>query len=149
MNTKITVGSAGSALCAALMLGLAGCGGGELAPVSGKVTFKGAPIKGGTLIFSPVPGTAGAAIAGKPASAEVGADGSYSLQTNRPLDGAKIGKQRVTFTPPPQQLTEAQRTNPRYKAPAPLYMGLVANPGEVEVKPGPNTIDLELVAPRK
>jgi hypothetical protein len=132
-----------SALLLCLIAGLVGCSGEHLAPVSGKVTFKGTPVDGGTLIFSPV---SSEAIAGRPASAEIGKDGSYTLQTQHPGDGAVVGRHHITFTPPPQELTEAQRTDRRYIAPPPKYMGLVPRDAEVEVKPGPNTIDIELVS---
>jgi len=133
-------------LCLTTTLGLVGCGSEGLAPVKGLVTFDGKPITGGMLVFSPVdeksPG-----LTGRPASAEVRPDGSYTLGTNRPSDGARVGRHRVGFTPPPQQLTEQQRTDPNYEPPAPPYMGLVLKATEVEVKSGANTINLELVAP--
>jgi hypothetical protein len=120
-----------------------GCGGGDLAPVHGKVTTaKGEPVKGGTLIFSPT----GEGSSGLPATAEVQPDGTYTLKTNDST-GAKIGRLVVTYTPPAQELTEEQRTNPKYIAPPPPYMGLVPKPKEVEVKPGDNAIDLQLVRP--
>ncbi|MBX9681226.1 MAG: hypothetical protein K2X38_20920 [Gemmataceae bacterium] len=117
---------------------LAGCGGETTAEVKGVVVHKGTPITGGTLIFSPVQ-------SGKPATAEVQSDGTYTLSTFGKNDGAVLGKHKVAFTPPPQQLTDEQRTNPKYIAPPPKYMGLQPNAAEVEVKSGPNKIDLELV----
>jgi hypothetical protein len=121
---------------------LAGCGGEHLAPVAGRVLFKGSPVDGGTLIFSPL---STEALAGRPASAQIGSDGVYTLQTQHPGDGAVVGRHRITFTPAPQQLTDAQRTDRRYIAPPPRYMGLVPHESEVEVKSGTNTIDIELV----
>jgi len=135
-------------LCLVFPVGLVGCGGGNLAPVKGKVTVSGEPAKGGSLIFSPL-GSGEEASPGKPASAEIQSDGTYTLGTNRPSDGAHVGHHRIGFTPPPQQLTDAQRTDPKYKAPPPLYMGMVPKPNETEVKPGSNTIDIELVFPGK
>lgn len=127
------------ALCLALPLGLVGCGSSGRAPVSGKVTVQGQPVQGGTLVFSPLKGE------GKSATAEIKSDGTYTLGTNRPGDGAVVGRHRVTFTPPAQTLTEEQRSNPRYVAPPPLYFWMTATPNEVEVKPGTNTLDLQLV----
>ncbi|MFO0925668.1 MAG: hypothetical protein U0736_01350 [Gemmataceae bacterium] len=60
-------------------------------------------------------------------------------------DGAVVGKHRVTFSPPEPQVTEQQRTNPKFTPPPPPYRGLVPKPAEVEVKADSNTIDLELV----
>jgi hypothetical protein len=111
------------------------------------VLCNGEPVTGGTLIFRPLGAGPDDQNPGKPASAEVQPDGSYILGTNGLLDGAKIGRHHVGYTPPLQQLTEQQRTDPTYHAPPPPYVGLVPKTIEVEVKPGPNTIDLELVRP--
>jgi hypothetical protein len=119
-------------------LAITGCGGDNVAEVKGMVTHKGSPASGGSLIFSPLQG-------GKPGSAEIKQDGSFSVSTSRPNDGAIVGKHRVIFTPPQQELTEEQRTNPKYNAPPPKYLGMTVTPAEVEVKPGQNKIDLELV----
>jgi len=129
----------------ALPLGLVGCSGGR-AKVQGKVTANGEPVNGGTLIFSPV-ASGNDKTPGKPASAEIKADGTYSLGTDRPGDGAAAGRYRVTFTPPQQELTEEQRTNPKYKAPPPRYVGLSPKETEVEVKKG-TSVDVELVGRR-
>ncbi len=67
---------------------LAGCSRGpELAPASGKVTYKGQPLKHGNILFQPS--------AGPPAKGEIGPDGSFSLSTFKNNDGAVIGKHRV------------------------------------------------------
>ena len=124
MNMRATTGSRRllwrtALLCLALPVGLAGCGGPKLAPVSGKVTCNGEPVTGGTLIFHPV-NDGGGLEAGAPASAEVHADGSYTLSTNRLADGAMVGRHHVGYTPPQQTLTEQQRTDRSYVAPRPL-----------------------------
>jgi len=126
---------------------LAGCGGG-LAPVTGKVTYKNEPVKGGILFFNPIPASEGGA-AGRPAVAEVQADGTYTLMTED-SPGALIGKHRVTFNPPEQKLTDEQKTDTKTKVPPPPYMGLTPKVAEVEVKSGANAINIELVpAPPK
>jgi hypothetical protein len=129
------------------MLGLvfvaaaAGCGSKNNAQVRGTVKFAGGPVKGGTLIFGPV----GQGNVGQPASATISPDGTFVLGTNRAADGALIGRHRVVFTPPPQQLTEKQRTDPNYEAPPPDYYGMIPKEVEVEVKPGVNTMEIELM----
>lgn len=125
-----------------LAVGLTGCGE-AMAPVKGTVHVNGSPAKGGSLVFAPI-AESGHSI-GRSATAEIKPDGSYSLTTEHPDDGARVGHYRVVFTPPAQELTEKQRTDRSYKAPPPLYMGMKPKPAEVEVKSGPNTIDLELV----
>lgn len=122
---------------------VAGCGRGNsnLAPVTGKVTYNGELVTGGTLIFSPVGGES----PGKPATAEIRADGTYVLTTDEAGDGGRIGPQTVSFTPPEQELTEEQRTNPNYIAPPPRYAQLVPKEPQVEIKAGDNLIDIELL----
>jgi hypothetical protein len=134
-------------LCLAFPVALVGCGGGDLASVNGKLTYKGAPVKGGTVTFSPV--GSGKYTAGKAASAEVQADGTYTLGTYSDSDGARIGRHRVTYTPPAQELTEQQRSDPKYIAPPPPYLGLAPKQAEVEVKVEDNNIDIELVPARR
>jgi hypothetical protein len=120
---------------ACLAAALVGCG--SSADVEGKVSAGGQPVKGGTLVFSPVGGGS------EPAVTQIQPEGTFKLPSGTPP-----GRYKVAFTPPQQQLTDQQRTDPKYKAPPPLYMNMVPNPAEVEVKTGTNTIELQLV-PRK
>jgi hypothetical protein len=126
-----------------ITLMVSGCGGDNLAEVAGKVTHNGEPIKGGTLLFS----LAGADTRGRVATAAVQPDGSYLLMTGD-SEGALIGTHTVNFTPPEQDLTEEQRTDPKYIAPPPLYLYLVPKESQVEIKAGENTVDIELVSQR-
>jgi hypothetical protein len=129
----------------ALPLLLVGCGSTNLAPVKGKLTYLGQPVKGGMLIFSPL-ASSEEPQPGKAAAAEVSRnDGSFTLETHHSGDGAKIGRHRVTYSPPVQELTEQQRTDPGYFAPPSPYAGLVPRTLEVEVKAGENTVNIELV----
>ncbi|MFO0926708.1 MAG: hypothetical protein U0736_06660 [Gemmataceae bacterium] len=99
-----------------LLIAVVGCGGKKSASVKGTVKTNGQAVTGGTLVFSPV----GTGEVGKPATATIGADGTYTLGTDRPGDGAVVGKHRVTFSPPEPQVTEEQRTNQFDVAPAAL-----------------------------
>ncbi|MCZ2342505.1 MAG: hypothetical protein LC104_12030 [Bacteroidales bacterium] len=128
-----------------LTLGI-GCGGANVATVEGKVVDPaGKAVTGGTLIFTPVAGN-DAANAGRPSSAEIGSDGTFKLKTTDGYQGAQIGKNRVRFTPPEPQMTEEQRTDPKYIAPAPPYLGLTPNPAEVEIQAGTNNLEIKLKA---
>jgi len=114
---------------------IGGCGGNS-AVVTGKVVVgHGEAVKGGTLVFSPTGGGDAA-----PVATEIQPDGTFKLPR-----GAQAGRYTILFTPPEQQLSEEQRTNHKYIAPPPAYMNRVPKPGEVELKPGTNTVDLELV----
>jgi hypothetical protein len=131
----------GAVLCLVFLAATAGCGSKNIAQVRGTVKFAGAPVKGGTLIFGPV----GEGKVGQPASATISPDGTFVLGTNGTTDGALIGRHRVVFTPPPQSLTEKQRSDPNYEAPPPEYYGMVPKEAEVEVKVGQNTMEIELM----
>ena len=125
----------------------AGCGGPKMATVVGTVTYNGDPITGGTLLFGPV-AAKGDANPGAPATAKIQSDGSFKLGTYRPGDGAIVGRHRIVFTPPTQELSEEQRHDPRYIAPLPPYMGLHPRAVEVDVKRGVNQFTIELVRTR-
>jgi hypothetical protein len=84
--------------CCGLLL-LAGCGGGagEAKPckVEGRVYYRGAPVPGGTIVFSPDPEQGGH---GPLAVGVIQADGRYNLRTGGEL-GAVAGWHRVTVAP--------------------------------------------------
>ncbi|MFM9965201.1 MAG: hypothetical protein ACKV2Q_28720 [Planctomycetaceae bacterium] len=125
-----------------------GCGGGSddlgTAAVSGKVTHKGQPVSGGSVMFNPKSATPGKNLTGKPAAAEVGADGSFTLTTYSKNDGAVIGKHSVIYTPPAVTINEKEHKEGSPTPKSPLA-GLVPSKAEVEVKAGSNTIDIDLV----
>jgi hypothetical protein len=83
------------ALALFLLLPVGGCESGaeSLAPVQGKVSYRGVTLHTGTIVFSPDParGTFGPV-----ASGQVQADGSYSLWTGA-QPGAVIGWHRITI----------------------------------------------------
>src|SRR5262245_3303776 len=65
-----------------------GCGGGPtLGRVTGKVTYAGKPVTQGRIWFYPE--------AGRAALGEIGPDGTYTLTTFKPNDGALVGPHRV------------------------------------------------------
>ena len=80
----------GCVLAASLVAFISGCGDGraERAPVSGKVTMNGQPLTFGTVQFWPVEG--------RPARGEINKDGTYTLTTFDPGDGAVLGEHTVT-----------------------------------------------------
>ena len=68
-----------------------GCGSSkpETAPVAGRVTLEGIPVKTGTVIFYPA--------SGHPAVGTIQSDGSYRLTTFVKDDGALLGQHVVTI----------------------------------------------------
>ena len=134
-------------LVLASLTGLSGCGGGgqerAVAPVKGKVTANGQPVKGGSVTFRPTAQVAGkSGVTGKPASGAVKDDGTFVLSTYGDGDGAVIGKHVVTFTP----FMKGPESDDDKPAPSP-YAGMVPKSPDVEVKPGANDIAIELAKP--
>jgi hypothetical protein len=115
----------------AAILTVVGCGA-SLAPVTGKVTYKGEPVKGGTLLFAPAAG-------GIPASATVQEDGTYKLKVGT-SDGAVIGKNLVSYTAPPGKPSE----DPRKEGEKSPYANMIPMGKEIEIKSGKNVIDIML-----
>jgi len=82
-------------LIAVFLVGVSGCGasnGLDLARVSGKVTYKGEPLKNGTVMFEPdeSKGTTGPQAIGT-----ITSDGSYILSSETSGDGAVVGFHKV------------------------------------------------------
>lgn len=123
----------GSAVCA-------GCNRGpELAPVSGKVTYKGEPLKHGNILFQP--------FTGPPAKGEIGSDGSFTLSTIKNNDGAVIGKHRVQVicTAPQAKPANPDEEIPSAKSLIPeKYSNYVTSEIAVEVVKGGGPYLIEL-----
>ena len=81
-------------LAAAALLAAGGCGSkaAKLAPVRGRVFYKGGALSGGTVVFAPDPDRGGR---GPLARGEIQTDGSYALLTGAE-PGAVPGCHRVT-----------------------------------------------------
>ena len=83
----------GAVGCGLLVL-LTGCGRPDvkLAPVTGRVFYRGQPLAGGTIVFTPDADRGGS---GPLACGEIGADGRYTLRTGDEA-GAVPGWHKVT-----------------------------------------------------
>ncbi|MFO0908870.1 MAG: carboxypeptidase-like regulatory domain-containing protein [Isosphaeraceae bacterium] len=117
------------------------CGGGgpEMGSVSGKVTYKSQPLTKGTITFVSQKG-------GRNATGQIGSDGTYTLQTENPGDGAEVGDYKVTISAKEEQILDyipPKPVPPKYLAPEkfekPDTSGLTA-----AVKSGRNTFDFNL-----
>jgi hypothetical protein len=95
--------------CLALLLG---CGRSEapLAPVQGQVFYRGRPLTGGTIVFTPDPQRGGH---GPQAWAEINGEGRYSLHTAG-RKGATPGWHCVTIAP---CKNDSDRLPARYRDP--------------------------------
>lgn len=140
-----------SATVVALALASPGCkpAGPDVHPVTGKLTIDGQPAQNVQIALYPAGGS------GQMATGRVDAGGGFSLVTgNKGAKGAMVGKYKVVLTPIEESSMEADAA--RYasgkgKPPTPPkaefpkeYLSAESSPKEVEVKPGPNTIDIAL-----
>jgi hypothetical protein len=99
---------------AVLLASAAGCGGGadQLAPVQGRVFFRGRPLTGGTIVFVPDPERGGR---GPLALGEIGPDGHYHLLSDG-RHGAVPGWHRITVAgsdaemPLPRSYSDPERS---------------------------------------
>lgn len=123
-----------------LLTVLAACGGPAKGQVSGKVTFRGQPVREGKITFLPQG-------PGNPAEADLQSDGSYRIET---IDGGLVvGEYRVLINPPVVLVD----TDPGKSPPSPMEKPVkdipmryrnVNSPLKVTVQPGPNTFDFDL-----
>lgn len=123
-----------------------GCGGESdarpMGAVTGKVTSNGQPVTEGSLTFSPI--KVGKDPAGKSGVGLIGSDGTYKVTTSAPNDGAVIGKHRIVYSAPALPFDEKKHSE-GVKQPVSPFANLIPSKADVEVKAGPNTIDIELI----
>jgi hypothetical protein len=120
-------GSLGAVL---LLIGFAGCGGGDRPPlgkVTGDVTIDGQPLKGVIVAFMPAEG--------RPATALTDDQGHYSLEYVDGVQGCKIGPNTVSFFPP---------TGGSSSHPIPAKYTNNSSEFKIDVQKGRNTFDFEL-----
>jgi hypothetical protein len=135
--------SVAACLVASLCVLASACGqsGPAMGRVSGTVTYQGKPVTAGTVSFISTDTT-------RPnANGKIGADGSYTLQTTEPGDGAQVGDYKIVVSGKnPDELN-----NPLPGAPIKVKSALPSkyeNPDTSELKatvaPGSQTIPIEL-----
>jgi len=116
----------------------AGCGGGQTAPVDGRVKFKDGSdvsvLSGYEVDFQPAGGKTSA-------TGQIAADGTFKLTTFGANDGAIPGQHRVAITPP--QSPDPDKPPQKSKIPA-KYSSFDTSELTREIKPGRNSIELEL-----
>jgi hypothetical protein len=94
---------------------IVGCGGANMAPVSGTVQHNGVVLSGGRIVFRPIG-------EGAVAQAPIQSDGTFRLTTKNTDDGAVVGNYRVMIA------GDDKTADPRMRA---SYMGPKDRPLEV------------------
>jgi hypothetical protein len=116
-----------------IALVLVGCGGSPAkVAVRGKVTFRGQPLKDGTVMFV-------AQGAGVTAAGTIQPDGSYELHSGKPGEGITPGLYKVAITPGYYDPTTG--TPPRFAA---RYVDPDTSGLQAEVKQGAGSFDFDL-----
>lgn len=137
-STRRRAVAAARVFAAFVLLGVAGCGGHEkeTATVKGTVLLDGQPFTGGAVVFTPA--------AGRAAMGKIAPDGSYTLGTYRPGDGAIVGHHQVSVVPP-MPVNETDPVSPlAYKLP-PRYGNGETSGLEFDVESDKeNTYDIKL-----
>jgi hypothetical protein len=125
-------------LGALAVVSIVGCGGGDFptAPVSGRVTYNGAPVSNATVFFAPQAGEGrDPDMPGKTAYGTTDASGNFTLSTYGDGDGAVIGSHVVSvrLNPDPDTGEERHETFPGRDKTV-----------QVTVEDGNNEIDIQL-----
>jgi hypothetical protein len=125
--------------CSLFVVGLAltGCGGAnmKIAPVSGKVTLDGAPLKAASVTFQPKDG-------GRPSFGVTNDQGRYTLEYSLTELGAAVGTCTVRITT--QNQGDDSGAKPTKEVVPKRY--LKEAPIEVQVESKSNTIDIALTS---
>ena len=125
-------------LALAVLACLVGCGESKTAPVNGRVKLKDGSdvsvLAGYSLTFEAEGGKTSAV-------GDVNRDGTFKLSTFGANDGAMPGKYRVAINPPNNP--DPDKPPSKSKLPA-KYENLDSSGLTAEIKPGPNSIELEL-----
>ncbi len=103
----------------------------ELAEVRGTVTLDGQPFTKGTVLFSPI-AQDDVKKTGKPAYAELAADGKFTLSTYAMNDGAVVGPHRASIMNDKDSNTKKRnaRSGPRFDFLEILDRTFEVRPGE-------------------
>jgi len=125
-----------------LMTSLVGCGSRVEATVSGVVKLDGARLDHGQVVFVPVAGSGGQGAVG-----QIQSDGSYSIQVAR-TGGLPPGKYGVTVSSrePSKSSQSGGPPSPGKLLTPKRYSRADTTDLLVEVRPGGNSIDLDLVS---
>ena len=114
-------------------------------PVRGKILFKSKPVPNGTVMFTPVNGN------GPTATGELNSDGTYTLTTYKPDDGAPAGQYKVVV----MALEDTSNKLPEDRNPTPppivpdKYTSLATTDLTAEVHEGENVCDFTLADTKK
>lgn len=125
-----------------VVLSCTSCGGGGFAPVRGKVLYKGQPAKGAVVSFHP----AGANdLDTVRATGVAGEDGTFTLTTHKPDDGAKPGQYLVTVVWPEPFAEKKSKGIPERGSAADQLKGKYSDRAKstlkVEIKKGSNQLE--------
>ena len=135
-----------------LIVSFVGCSGSDanmpqLVKVHGTVSYKGKPLEGGHIVFTPATGKGGDS--GQVATGEISSNGTYELTTFSTGDGAILGQHIVTVVsqkgdmPKPDASGRINYVLPKNEVPA-KYAAADKSPLRCTVAAGMPPFDIEL-----
>jgi hypothetical protein len=110
-------------------------------PVSGKIAYRDQPLIGGTITFHPID-----ADHGRPATAKIAADGTFTAATLQNALGLVPGEYRISvlyFERPPIEVSPSQASDAKIKIPV-RYSNAETSGLAVSVPTGSSGIPLNL-----
>jgi hypothetical protein len=137
-DTRVRIGLSIGLLLVAFLI--SGCGPGRprTVPVRGTVMYQGKPVPNGTVMFVPQ--------SGQEATGEIQPDGSYSLTTFVPNDGAVPGNYTVVIVA--REDTSKRLPEDRNPLPPPIipmrFTSIATSPLRAEVKDQENVLEFVL-----
>ena len=141
MNLKRAGSNLVDSICMLMLVATVGCSSSsQEAQVTGRVTLDGSRIGVGTIVFAPVEG-------GKPATGSIEADGSYVVNTSRE-PGLATGtyKVAVSIREMPKDVKRSDQPPPGRLLIPGRYEQADASGLQFEIRPGKNSIDIELTS---
>ena len=134
---KYSLWNAARGACVGAGLFLMGCGGpGNVAEVSGQVTFDSQPLADATVQFQPIAGNS-------PSAAITDSSGHYTLRYTRETEGAEIGEHTVTISTYLSGNEDAEPPRPAVPEKLPQKYNAKTEL-KATVKAGSNTLDFPL-----
>ncbi|WP_442484564.1 hypothetical protein [Aeoliella sp. SH292] len=115
-----------------------------MAKASGRVLLDDEPLRFGTITLQPT--------SGQPAVGDIGSDGTFTLSTYAPMDGAALGKHRVKVTAyssqdPASDKSEQAGDNLGELLVPQMYASATTSGIEVEVVEGANEFEIRMTTP--
>jgi hypothetical protein len=110
---------------------MVGCGGSNIVPVTGKLTYKGQPVPGAVILFTPQEG--------RQSAAETDDEGNFELRYDEKTMGAVVGKHHIFIQPKMGKPAPSKDVAPAFDK-----YGAAKSKKDVEITKDTKVLNLEL-----